>query len=44
MQFDKFQGFWKIINSNEHFWKENVIQQTRSWLKQGLPKEQLPAT
>jgi len=37
MQFDKFQQFLEnYLNSNEHFWKENVIQQTRSWLKQGL--------
>lgn len=37
MRFDKFQGFLEdYIESHAGDWKENVLQQTRSWLKQGL--------
>ncbi len=37
MRFDKFQDFLeKYIASHAGDWKENVLQQTRSWLKQGL--------
>jgi methionyl-tRNA synthetase len=37
MRFDMFQAFLeKYIESNESTWKENVIQQTKSWLKKGL--------
>ncbi|MFW6276582.1 MAG: methionine--tRNA ligase, partial [Bacteroidota bacterium] len=37
MRFDKFQGFLEnYIDSHKDSWKENVLQQTRSWLKQGL--------
>lgn len=37
MQFQKFQEFLEgFIESNKDDWKENVLQQTRSWLKQGL--------
>lgn len=37
MQFDKFQEFLEnYINSKERRWKENVVQQSKSWLKQGL--------
>lgn len=37
MQFDKFQEFLeKYIDEKEGTWKENVIRQTRSWLKQGM--------
>jgi len=37
MQFDKFQSFLEeYIESHAGDWKDNVLQQTRSWLKQGL--------
>ncbi|MFA6572367.1 MAG: methionine--tRNA ligase, partial [Bacteroidota bacterium] len=37
MRFDKFQGFLeKYIESHSGDWKDNVLQQSRSWLKQGL--------
>ncbi|MFH1050541.1 MAG: methionine--tRNA ligase [bacterium] len=37
MRFDKFQKFLEeYIESHSHNWKDNVLQQTRSWLKQGL--------
>jgi methionyl-tRNA synthetase len=37
LKFQDFQEFLeKYINSKEHFWKDNVLQQTRSWLKAGL--------
>jgi methionyl-tRNA synthetase len=37
MQFDKFQGFLKeFIESHAGDWKDNVLQQSRSWLKQGF--------
>jgi methionyl-tRNA synthetase len=37
MKFDAFQGFLeKYIESHKADWKENVLQQSRSWLKQGL--------
>lgn len=37
MQFDKFQKFLEdYIGSHSQDWKDNVLQQTRSWLKQGL--------
>lgn len=36
-RFDKFQSFLEeYIKRNEADWKENVIQQTRSWLKEGM--------
>lgn len=36
-KFGEFQKFLEdYIKSHESDWKENVIQQTRSWLKQGL--------
>lgn len=36
-QFGKFQEFLEnYINSHESDWKDNVLQQTRSWLKKGL--------
>lgn len=36
-QFGKFQEFLEnYIESNEHKWKDNVIQQSKSWLKLGL--------
>ncbi len=36
-RFDKFQQFLEdYISSNESSWKDNVIQQTRSWLKAGM--------
>lgn len=37
MQFNKFQDFLEdYIESHSKDWKDNVLQQTRSWLKQGL--------
>ncbi len=37
MQFDKFQDFLEsYIESKAGDWKDNVIQQTKSWLKQGF--------
>ncbi len=37
MQFDKFQEFLEnYIEGHSQDWKDNVLQQTRSWLKQGL--------
>lgn len=37
MQFGKFQEFLeKFIESHSGDWKENVLQQSRSWLKAGL--------
>lgn len=37
MRFDKFQEFLEnYIEGHAGEWKDNVIQQTRSWLKQGL--------
>lgn len=37
MRFDKFQKFLEeYIESHAKDWKDNVLQQTRSWLKQGL--------
>lgn len=37
MQFNQFQEFLeKYIEGNAHDWKENVLQQSRSWLKQGF--------
>lgn len=37
LQFSKFQSFLEdFINSKEGIWKENVIRQTKSWLKEGL--------
>jgi methionyl-tRNA synthetase len=37
MRFDKFQSFLEeYIESHAGDWKDNVLQQTRSWLKQGL--------
>jgi methionyl-tRNA synthetase len=37
MQFDKFQHFLEeYIEGHAKDWKDNVLQQTRSWLKQGL--------
>jgi len=37
MQFNKFQEFLEeYIISHSKDWKDNVLQQTRSWLKQGL--------
>jgi len=37
LQFDKFQEFLDdYIESNSNTWKDNVLQQTRSWLKAGL--------
>jgi len=37
MRFDKLQKFLEeYIESHSHDWKDNVLQQTRSWLKQGL--------
>lgn len=37
LQFNKFQEFLEsYIESHSKDWKENVLQQTRSWLKQGL--------
>ena len=37
MQFNQFQQFLEeYIESNAGEWKDNVIQQSRSWLKQGL--------
>ncbi len=37
LQFDKFQEFLEnYIESHSKEWKDNVLQQTRSWLKQGL--------
>jgi methionyl-tRNA synthetase len=37
MRFDKLQSFLEeYIESHSNDWKENVLQQTRSWLKQGL--------
>jgi methionyl-tRNA synthetase len=37
MRFDMFQTFLeKYIESHDNDWKENVLQQTRSWLKKGL--------
>lgn len=36
-KFGEFQQFLEeYIKSNENLWKDNVIQQTRSWLKAGL--------
>jgi methionyl-tRNA synthetase len=36
-KFQEFQEFLEnYINENEKLWKDNVIQQTRSWLKSGL--------
>lgn len=36
-RFQDFQDFLEdYISKNEKFWKDNVIQQTRSWLKAGL--------
>ncbi len=36
-RFDMFQEFLeKYIEEKSKYWKDNVIQQTRSWLKQGL--------
>lgn len=37
MRFDYFQKFLEeYIESHANDWKDNVLQQTRSWLKQGL--------
>lgn len=37
MRFDKLQAFLEeFIESKSETWKDNVLQQTRSWLKQGL--------
>lgn len=37
LQFNKFQEFLEnYIETHSKDWKENVLQQTRSWLKQGL--------
>lgn len=37
MRFDKLQKFLEeYVESHSKDWKENVLQQTRSWLKQGL--------
>ncbi len=37
LQFDKFQEFLEnYVESHSSDWKDNVLQQTRSWLKQGL--------
>ena len=37
MQFNKFQDFLEsYIESHSKDWKDNVLQQTRSWLKKGL--------
>ncbi|TAL68367.1 MAG: methionine--tRNA ligase [Bacteroidetes bacterium] len=37
MRFDKFQKFLEsYIESHAGDWKDNVLQQSRSWLKQGL--------
>ncbi|MBI5325551.1 MAG: methionine--tRNA ligase [Ignavibacteriae bacterium] len=37
MRFDKFQTFLEnYIESHSKDWKDNVLQQSRSWLKQGL--------
>ncbi|MCI0472562.1 MAG: methionine--tRNA ligase, partial [Ignavibacteria bacterium] len=37
MRFDKFQNFLEnYIESHAGDWKDNVLQQSRSWLKQGL--------
>lgn len=36
-KFGEFQSFLEeYIESNANAWKDNVLQQTRSWLKQGL--------
>jgi methionyl-tRNA synthetase len=36
-KFQDFQGFLeKYIDDNQKIWKDNVIQQTKSWLKSGL--------
>lgn len=36
-KFQDFQGFLeKYIGDNQRLWKDNVIQQTKSWLKSGL--------
>ncbi len=36
-KFQDFQGFLeKYIDDNQKLWKDNVIQQTKSWLKSGL--------
>jgi methionyl-tRNA synthetase len=36
-QFSQFQEFLEnYVESNQSEWKDNVIQQTKSWLKQGL--------
>jgi len=36
-KFQEFQEFLEnYIESNSHIWKDNVLQQTRSWLKAGL--------
>lgn len=35
--FDKFQTFLEeYLQSHEHEWKENVVAQTKSWLKAGM--------
>ncbi len=37
LQFNLFQEFLETyIEGHSHDWKDNVLQQTRSWLKQGL--------
>lgn len=37
LQFDKFEEFLNdYVSKHESEWKDNVIQQTKSWLKQGL--------
>ncbi len=37
MQFNKFQDFLEnYIENHSKDWKDNVLQQTRSWLKKGL--------
>ncbi len=37
MQFNRFQEFLEnYIESNANEWKDNVLQQSRSWLKQGF--------
>jgi methionyl-tRNA synthetase len=37
LDLSQFQEYLeKYIDSKEHLWKDNVIQQTRSWLKSGL--------
>lgn len=37
MQFNQFQKFLEdYIESKSSYWKENVLQQSRSWLKQGI--------